>query len=179
MQTDAKLRILDAAVQLRLQGARDSVTVESVAAKADCAKGLIAYHFKTKKALFEAAERAIQEQRTASWSAALRTADPQAAINACWKVVVAEARTGGRGVVQELTDWSTKNGFPLQIGKECLGLLRRAGRAPSIPETELADLCGVTLTGFAGALAAGADARKLEAAYAAFWASAFSLTRAA
>ena len=180
MSDDAKERILKAAIELRLKSRDSGITVEAVARYAGCAKGLVAYHYKSKRAVFLEAERAIAGERLRAWTASLALPDPHGALDACWEVIRKEAQSGVATYRQsELTDWSTNDSLTAAIGAGAVGLLRRAGRVPTVAVSELADLCAVTLPGFARALAAGADPGRIEGAYAGFWAALFALTRAA
>ena len=146
---EARNRILKAALELRLTSPGDNVTVEAVAHRAGCAKGLVAYHFKSKKALFQEADRTIASLRQSAWTTALSLPNAQDAIDGCWDVIRQEAQSGvARHVSRVLTDWSGNKGTAVAIGHAAVQLLRRAGREPTVAESEMADLCGVTLPGF-------------------------------
>lgn len=176
---DAKQRILAAAEQVLLANPGSLGTVETVARKAGVAKGLVAYHFGSKQALFDAAATAILERRQARWSAALATPDPHAAIDACWRLARAEAGDGTAAFCTgRLTDWSTST-VVTDFGAAVVGLLKRAGQVPTIPDDEIGTLAAVTLLHLGSALAGGAEPRLIEAAHAAFWAAAFGLCRSA
>ncbi|MEX0690646.1 MAG: TetR family transcriptional regulator [Gemmatimonadales bacterium] len=180
MPDAARDKILSSAIDLRLKSGHQDITVETVAEKAKCAKGLVAYHFKTKDRLFNEVDTSIGNRRLVEWKAALATKDAQAAIDACWTIIKKDSET--RVAIHQaikLTDWSGNNSFSSTIGRAALEVLNRAGRIPKVSDDEIASLCAVTLPGFALALAQGGDVKRLEGAYLAFWAALFALTRSA
>jgi AcrR family transcriptional regulator len=69
-------------------------TIEAVASEARCAKGLVNYHFGSKAALQEQTRLAIEQRRASDRLAAVRDRFGADAIDALWRVLVADADSG-------------------------------------------------------------------------------------
>lgn len=92
-QDRARVRILDATLdQLREHGLAD-LTLDRVARRAGCAKGLVNYHFGTKARLLEEAARQLGRQRTQTRREALDH-PPIDALTALWDRLAGEATRG-------------------------------------------------------------------------------------
>src|SRR5512139_1473117 len=88
-KVDSRRLILEAAAESLSGSGLTDWTVEKVAAKAGCAKGLVLYHFGSKQALLD---QVAAEANTARWSArvtALRL-PPAKAIDRLWDDLSAE-----------------------------------------------------------------------------------------
>lgn len=86
-------KILEATLGLLKSGYLTDWTVDMVAERAKCAKGLVIYHFATKSQLLLAATAAIRGARLDSRTQAVR-GDPAAALDRLWQQLVQEV-TGG------------------------------------------------------------------------------------
>src|SRR3970282_2418196 len=93
-QPVAKDRIVAATVAALRATPGAALTLDDVARRAGCAKGLVNYHFKTKEQLLSAAGSQLWKERQGRWREALGTADPEEAIGAGWRLLVSEASDG-------------------------------------------------------------------------------------
>jgi AcrR family transcriptional regulator len=180
---------LEAAVSLLREGGGTSVTTDQVARRADCAKGLVHYHFKRKDQLLAAAAVSLWRDRAASWTAALGARSPKTAIRQAWGTLVTETTSGTaascatlglrpeRLVVQSVGEARAE--FSRSVATALDTLLAALGLAPMVPVRDLAALLVATVEGIGLQLGSGAAADDLEPAWSAFWAGLLSLTRPA
>jgi AcrR family transcriptional regulator len=84
---EARAKILECAEELVRRKGANAVTVEAVAKAAGSAKGLVHYHFKTKKGLLSAVAGRLSQSRIESWSAAFESESPNQAIDQSWKLL--------------------------------------------------------------------------------------------
>lgn len=82
-------------------------TVDSVAAKVGCAKGLVLYYFKTKKDLLQVASERIRDAHVATRVEALRGGRGTEALDRLWEALVKEIRPGSFGL------WVSLVGHPV------------------------------------------------------------------
>lgn len=186
-KAEARKAILDAAVAVTIERRGRQITTSLVAERADCAKGLVHYHFSTKEALLAEVATRLWAQRAASWRSALGAADGKGAIEAAWNLLQAEALDGrasaiaqlglmdGKLVAQSVSDGRAT--FTKTLATGVPGLLARMGLEVSVPAPELAALLAATVDGLSMALAGGTSAAELEPAWAAFWVGLLALTR--
>jgi AcrR family transcriptional regulator len=90
----SKESIVHAAEALVRRRAATGVTVEQVAKEAGCAKGLVHYHFKTKRGVLEAVAKQLATVRQANWVAAFRAPDARTAIDQTWTLLTNESDDG-------------------------------------------------------------------------------------
>ncbi len=164
------------------------VTVDLVAERAGCAKGLIHYHFKTKDALFAATARHIWRERAKAWEQAFR-GTPSEAIGATRDLLLEEAASGtvraclsisqepGKMTGQAVSESIAELAAAVERGLS--GLLERAGLRATIPTGDIARLVSAVVQGLGFQLVTGADPKALEEPYHAFWAAVLSLTQPA
>ncbi len=186
---DARAAILEATVALLRERRTGGVTTEEIAKRANCAKGLVHYHFKRKHQLIAGAAEQLWNARAAAWSGALGQSDPQASISAGWQLLEAEASSGtaavcaaiGLGgdelVVQSVND--SRRAFTAALTGATQALLRRMGLVPSVAPSDLGALLAATIEGISLQLGSGAKPDVLEQAWAAFWVGLLALTRRA
>lgn len=184
---EARSRILAATVEAMGSASAKGLTIEAVARRAGCAKGLVNYHFKTKAALFSAAAERLWDDRVTAWQAALERKDPTQAINAGWGLVGKEARSGvtracnelasGFGDMVDRTVSNQRKRFIELLAHELTGLFRRMAMIPTVPTADLAALLAAAIEGLAIQMAGGIEEDQLEPAWSAFWAGMLSLTR--
>ncbi len=178
--------ILDATEALLKRRGAHALTMEAVARDAECAKGLVNYHFQTKRKLLVEAVRRIAASRQAIWVQALDSPHPQDAIDRTWDVLKDEAQSGTLKAWTSLVALSEKEvdqvvnnasrEFRAKITEATERLLDRAGMRPSIGAQELGWLLAAIVQGMAFQVAAGGDMEILENAYAAAWLGLLSLT---
>ncbi len=182
----ARRSILDAAIlELREKGA-GAATVEAVAKRAGCAKGLVLYHFKTKQDLFEAAAVALANTRTSKWTAAFEGTATEA-IDQTWDVLTAESANGVTmawasllSPTGQISDQAVKNlteSFASALGEAGFALFGRLGAEPRVSKEELGWLLSSIVTGIETSLLAGADMDAVDGAYTAAWLGVLSLAR--
>lgn len=179
--------ILDAAAALLRERRTGDVTMEEVAKRAGCAKGLVHYHFKRKDQLLAATATRLWHDRSSAWTVALNARDPKSAIGAAWELLRNEASDGtaaactALGLRQdELVVQSVNKGrgaHSKDVTQALDGLLGRMGLTPTVPASELGTLLAATAEGIAAQLGSGAPPDELEQAWAAFWVGLLSLTR--
>jgi len=183
----ARSRILDAAEHLLREKPHRNITIQQIASKAGCAKGLVNYHFKTKDALLAAVADRLADRRATEWASALGGLNVTRALSESWALVLKESSehptqvfealraAGSEKTVRSVND--SQSAYFAALSSGALGLLERAGFAPTIPAADLGALIACGIEGFVRAAAQGIPAQRLEPSYAALWAAALSLTR--
>ena len=183
----AKRSIIDAAIAELSEKGAATATVESVAKRAGCAKGLVLYHFKTKRDLFENAGDAIATNRKLQWTEAFRGSKPTEAIDRTWKLLTEESANGVTlawssllSPIGQISDRAVKElagGFAKALGAAGAGVFASLGAEPRVSEDELGWLLASTVTGIEAALLSGADPDVVNGAYTAAWLGVLSLAR--
>ncbi|MFQ6045097.1 MAG: TetR/AcrR family transcriptional regulator [Gemmatimonadales bacterium] len=183
----SKDAILKAAQAALMQHGAHKVTVDGVARRAGCAKGLVHYHFKTKQGLLMEAARGLVADRCGAWREVLSGGPAKQAITEAWDVLAAESADGT--VRAWISLFGPEGPLPDQMVKEALAalagelgsgterLFARSGLKPTIPAAEVGWLLGAVIHGMGLQLQARADERDLEGAFAAAWLGALSLFR--
>jgi len=186
-KAEARKAILNAAVAVTVERRGRQVTTSLVAERADCAKGLVHYHFSTKEALLAEVATRLWSERATRWQAALAAADGKGALEAAWNLVQAEAGDGrasalaqlglmdGKLIAQSVS--AGRTAFTEALSAAVQRLLARMGLEVSVPAAELAALLAATVEGLSMGLAGGTSAAELEPAWAAFWVGLLALTR--
>ena len=182
----ARQSILDAAeVVLRKHGA-PALTMGAVATGAECAKGLVTYHFHTKAKLLVESVLSLAAAREAVWIQAFDTPNPQDAIDRTWDVLKREAESGalrawtslvalGDDEVDQVVNNSSSQ-FRSRITEATGDLLARAGLKTTIPTEQLGWLLAAVIQGMGFQIVGGGELDVLENAYAAAWLGLLSLT---
>ncbi|HTO73502.1 MAG TPA: TetR/AcrR family transcriptional regulator [Gemmatimonadales bacterium] len=93
-----KIQIADAATQLLIEDGFDGWTLDRVAARSRCAKGLVVYHHRNRAALLAQVAGVLRRRRVERRLESLKRSGPQA-IDALWQVIEAEVASG------ETTAW--------------------------------------------------------------------------
>ncbi len=178
--------ILDAAETVLRQRGAHTMTMDAVARAAKCAKGLVHYHFQTKKQLLVETVLRIAAAREAVWAEAFDTQNPQDAIDRTWEVVIGEADSGTLkawtslvALADDTVDQAVNKAsseFRSRITEATKELLARAGLRPTIGGEPLGWLLAAVVHGIGFQVAAGGDMDMLENAYAAAWLGLLSLT---
>jgi AcrR family transcriptional regulator len=183
----AKQAIVEAAVAELSEKGAATATVEAVAKRAGCAKGLVLYHFKTKQALFESAGAAIAATRAGQWSTAFEAGNPTDAIDRTWALLTKESTDGVTlawssllSPIGQISDQAVKglaDGFASALGTAGMALFESLGTEPRVNEEELGWLLASIVTGMEAALSSGADPEVIDGAYTAAWLGVLSLAR--
>lgn len=178
--------IVDAAAAVVRRSGATSLTIESVAQEAGCAKGLVHYHLKTKDALLDAVARRIAEDRIAVWTGAFRAPTPSDAIRQTWKVLTTESENGtvrgwisllGSGALTERTANDILNRFTNALGQAASTMLLDLRLEPRVEAGALGWLLGAVIEGMGVQILGGASTSRLEEAYAAAWLGILEVTR--
>lgn len=85
--------ILGAAIEVITLHGLNNWTVEEVANRAHCAKGLVNYHYRSKQELLKCAAETVRDDRTARRLAAIQSSGSQA-LDRLWVVLVQEVESG-------------------------------------------------------------------------------------
>jgi AcrR family transcriptional regulator len=185
--SEARAKILECAVELVRKKGAHSVTVEAVAKAAESAKGLVHYHFKTKKGLLSAVAHELSQSRIQNWSAAFDSKSPTQAIDRSWRLLTKESANGTLrawltlvGSRESLADQSTNQAlreFSESVGSMLLRMLEDdMGLRPTVPADEIGHLMVAVIDGIGLQLLGGAETDSLQGSYAAAWLGLLSLT---
>ncbi|KPK07447.1 MAG: hypothetical protein AMS20_02785 [Gemmatimonas sp. SG8_28] len=177
--------ILNAALDVLRERGSSNVTVASVAERAGCAKGLVHYHFKTKQNLWHAAIEHLTRHRIASWSDALASLSPSEAVQQTWALLVRESEDGTAAAWFSMLDASSElpadliteaiETFAAAVADACRRMFERLDVRTRIRPEEIGWMLASMVSGTGFLLTRGADAPKLENAYAAAWLGVLSL----
>jgi len=180
--------IIAAAISLVKRRGASVVTVDAVATEAGCAKGLVHYHFKTKKRLWEAVAQSLARSRSEKWDAAFSAETARDAIHSTWTLLTDESVNGtilawttmfGPGtLVTDQTTSVSMQGFAATLGRAASTLIGRLGMKLRIREPEIGLLLASVVSGAGFLLLAGASREDLEGAYAAAWLGVLTLAEA-
>src|SRR5262249_15764986 len=85
--------ILGAAIEVMALHGLNNWTVEEVANRAHCAKGLINYHYHSKQALLQCAAETLRDDRSARRLAAIQTSGTRA-LDRLWTALSEEVDSG-------------------------------------------------------------------------------------
>ena len=181
----SKESIVKAADALVRRKGATGITVDQVAKEAGCAKGLVHYHFKTKRGVLEAVAEGLSSDRQAAWAEAFRAADAAEAIDRTWSLLTSESDDGTIrawgslfGTASVLPDEAVsqaQEGFAAALGASADALLRDLALVARIPPSEIGWLLGAVVHGMGFQILGGGDRQELEGAYAAAWLGILSL----
>jgi AcrR family transcriptional regulator len=177
---------LDAAEAVLRKHGAPALTMGAVATGAECAKGLVTYHFQTKTKLLVESVLRLAAARESVWIQAFDTPNPQDAIDRTWEVLKQEAESGalkawtsllaiGDDEVDQAVNKSSSQ-FRSRITEATGDLLARAGLETTIPAQQLGWLLSAVIQGMELQVAGGGELVVLENAYAAAWLGLLSLT---
>ena len=177
--------ILEAALDLLKERGTPQFTVDAVARKAGCAKGLVHYHFKTKAGLLEAAAWELSERRAGEWESAFLGQSAAEAIRNSWDLLTRESASGvlrawsalfgAPGVVPDHVVKAGVERFSKTLGRAAHATFDELGLVASVRTSEIGWLLAAVVTGMGLQLVSGADPAELDGAYAAAWLAILSL----
>ncbi len=185
--SEARSKILECAEELVRNKGANVLTVDGVAKAAGSAKGLVHYHFKTKKGLLSAVSERLSESRADHWSHAFEAESPSQAVHQSWKLLTEESNNGTLrgwltlfGTKELLADQSINNAsrrFSKSVGTALVRMLDEGmGLSPTVRAEEVGRLMVAIIDGIGLQLLGGGDPDALEGAYAAAWLGLLSLT---
>lgn len=164
--------ILRAAVEVLALHGLNNWTIEEVANRAHCAKGLVNYHFRSKQELLTQAAETIRYDRIARRTAAARTPG-SAALDRLWATLVGEVDSGWFGAwVSLLAADDRYRSAGAETDGDALRYIANLSRSLGLDgELEPATpLIRAVLDGVELRLLQGARRTELENAYHRFWA---------
>jgi AcrR family transcriptional regulator len=164
-----KNKILTAASQVLIHRGLNAWTVDEVARRARCAKGLVNYHYRSKQALLERVAQFLRDQR---WSERREAARGENPLDRLWQTVIDEVNSGRFAAWLSLM----AGGGPLRsaaagTGEQAAELSRTLGRALGLGEELVPrkELIAAALDGLGLQILQGGDPGRLEETYHRFW----------
>ena len=166
--------ILGAAIDVIALHGLNNWTVEEVANRAHCAKGLVNYHYRSKQDLLVRSAETLRDDRFARRLAAIATTG-SAALDRLWVVLVQEVESGWYGAWLSLlaADGALRTAAaerPDNMESFAKSLSRSLGLGDQL--TNLAPLIQSALDGLQLRLLQGSAAGETEEAYHRFWVAA-------
>lgn len=160
--------ILTAAIAVLADDGLNNWTVEEVAERAHCAKGLVNYHFRSKRDLLTRAAESLRDDRQARRLAACKLGGA-AALDRLWQQLSEEVRSGWFGAWLALlaADEPLRNAARGADGESLAAAAAQALGVELPPEAAV--LIPTVLDGIALQLLLGADPEAAEEAYHRFW----------
>ena len=146
-------------------------TVESVATKAGCAKGLVLYHFKSKDALLvRIAERVRRVQAEKRLSALKIGPKGAAALDRLWAALASEVKVGTFGLWVGLLGDPRSRKAAARPAQEVVDLITAAAEALGVPVDSLAlPLIPAALDGLSLELLQGSAPATVRERFDSFW----------
>ena len=163
--------ILTAAIQTLIDRGLNDWTVDEVANRARCAKGLVNYHHKSKQELLMRCADTIVSHRQARRMAALTGRSGAEAIDQLWAALAADVDEGWFGAwIAVNSDNRLRHAAATKSSEQASQLAALVVRAIGQPTESLdATLLVATLDGLELALLHGAGRGGVEEAYHRFW----------
>ena len=163
--------IVDAGVAAIKETNLTDWTVDSVASKAGCAKGLVLYHFKSKDGLLlRVADRIRQNQVKNRLEAVSGGTKGAASLDRLWAALTAEVRGGSFGLWVGLLADPRSRKFAARTAQDDAELLAASAEAMGVPSDSLAlPLIPSALDGCSLDLLQGRPAGDVRERYDSFW----------
>ncbi len=163
--------ILSAAIEVVASDGLNNWTVEEVASRARCAKGLVNYHYRSKQDLLVRAATTVRDDRSARRLSALQSSGAQA-LDRLWAALVTEVESGWFAawlafIASEgpLRDAATRTPSDSRAFAVALARALDQGSDFAARDPEL----GAVLDGLQLGLIQGTPPRVMEEAYHRFW----------
>jgi len=167
-----KLRISEHAKSLLIEVGLAAWTLDAVAQRAGCAKGLVAYHHRTRSALLGSVAAQLRADRLRRRTSALE-ASGSTAIDELWTVIVEEYRSGESaawfGLLASREPEVRSAQLALLSEAELLGRLVVSSLSLETDGAALGYTTLAALDGFGAALLQGGSAEDVRDAYHRFW----------
>ena len=162
--------ILTAALEVLGSHSTAEWTVDQVAAKAGCAKGLVLYHFKSKEALLLQVAERVRGNLESRRITGLGSAKGAAALDRLWTALVSDVKSGEFALwLGLLGDQKTRKAAG-RATEEDRRLIAGAAEALGIrPESAALGLIMPALDGFGLALLQGRNESDVREGYDEFW----------
>ncbi|MEO8031842.1 MAG: TetR family transcriptional regulator [Gemmatimonadota bacterium] len=167
-----KLPIVDHAKSLLVEQGLSNWTIDRVATRANCAKGLVTYHHGTRNALLGAVAAQLRDDRQGRRMSALHQSG-SSAIDALWAVILSEQASGQAAAWLALlasTEPEIRNGRrPLAGDAAALGRLLVEALSLEADAAAVGGTSVAAIDGFAAALMQGFPTGEVRDAYHRFW----------
>lgn len=162
-------QIIGSGIELLSSVGLNGCSVEAIASRSCCAKGLVNYHFGSKDALLLRVAERLRDERHQSRVAAMDRPG-SAALDALWRVTAADVRSGcSRAWLALLSNPPTAESIQ-PTGLQIQSLTRVVGEALEIPVDRLDPvLLQAGLEGIEVRLLCGAEPILVREAYDRFW----------
>lgn len=166
----AKESLAEAAVDVLQKHDLTDWTVDSVAARAGCAKGLVLYHFNSKEALLLRATERVRESQAVRRIEAFRGQKGTTALDRLWEVLLADVRSGAFGLWVTLIGHSRTRKAAARAEADNQGLIEGVALSFGIPGDSAAlGLVPSALDGFGLELLQGRPPADVRERYDGFW----------
>jgi AcrR family transcriptional regulator len=168
--------ILGAAIEVLAIDGLNNWTVEEVANRSHCAKGLVNYHYRSKRELLGCAAETLRDDRAARRLAAAQTHGTQA-LDRLWAVLVGEVESGWFSAWTSLLgadDPLRKAASPRPADSAALAAALARSLAVDTELTRSGAVIQAVLDGLQLQLLQGADTAETEEAYQRFWVTALT-----
>jgi AcrR family transcriptional regulator len=164
-----KDQILEAATKVLVQHGLNGWTVDEVARKAGCAKGLVNYHHRSKQQLLERVAERLRDDR---WARRVAKASGPTPLDTLWQTLIDDADSGRFSAWLSLLSGEDRTrkavGTPeRQAESFCRALGQSLGLGDQL--TSHAGLIAAILDGITLRLLEGVDPASLEEGYHRFW----------
>lgn len=162
--------IVEAIVAVLTDGKLTDWTVDSVAVKVKCAKGLILYHFGSKESLLLQAAERVRENHGARRVQAVQGLKGTQALDRLWGQLAKEVQSGAFGLWVTLVGHEPTRKAASRTAAHDQSLIAAAAEALGIPpETGALTLAPAALDGFGLELLQGRPPADVRDRYDAFW----------
>lgn len=164
-----KNKIITAASQVLVQRGLNAWTVDEVARKAHCAKGLVNYHHGSKHALLERVAQFLRDER---WFERREAAQGETPLDRLWQTVIDEVNSGRFPAwLSLISAGGSLRSAAAGTDEQSAELSRALGRALRLGDELLPrrELIAAALDGLGLQLLQGGDPGRLEETYHRFW----------
>jgi AcrR family transcriptional regulator len=166
---ESQARILHAAIEVLKDRGLTDWTVDEVAKRAECAKGLVNYHFSSKNTLLNLAATQTRTARNATRILALKRPGTEA-LDRLWNAITSEVLSGGTQLWLALLAYPPTKGNATVNAVERQTLASHAAKALSLDPTHPAlAILPATLDGLELQLFQGAEEADVREQYDRFW----------
>jgi len=164
---ESKSRILGASIAILTRDGLGGWTIDEVARRAGCAKGLVNYHYKTKTELLDRSAVELLRRRRGTRLEALSNHPGGSTLDDLWAVLAEDVRSGRFAAAISLT----ASGLPQSPEPPGDGLRHAAARALDVPTSALPDdlVLGAVLDGLELQLLQGMPLEAVREAYHRLW----------
>lgn len=165
----SQARILHAAIEVLRETGLTDWTVDKVAKRAECAKGLVNYHFSSKTTLLGLAASQASTTRNANRILALKRPGTEA-IDRLWATITSEVQSGGTQLWLALLAYPPTRGNATVSAAERQNIVSQAAQALGLdPNHPALAILPATLDGLELQLLQGADGADVREQYDRFW----------